>query len=81
MRSEWVKMGIAKARKREIRESRRMLFSALVDFETLRDWECSDADTGKALPSRSVNTSSQTSADGKSIMMLTRRLSIDYCGT
>src|SRR5206468_7428156 len=46
--SEWVNTEIAKARKREIRDKRRMLFPVrLVDFETLRDWECFDADTGK----------------------------------
>ena len=46
--SEWVRTEIAKARKRELRENRRMLFPVrLVDFETLRDWECFDADTGK----------------------------------
>ena len=39
---------IAKARSREIREKRRMLFPLrLVEFETLRNWECFDADTGK----------------------------------
>ena len=48
MNSEWVRTEIAKARKRELRESRRMLFPVrLVDFETLCDWECFDADTGK----------------------------------
>ncbi len=48
MKSEWVKTEIAKARKREIRENRRMLFPVrLVKFETLRDWECFDSDTGK----------------------------------
>jgi hypothetical protein len=48
MESEWVATEIAKARKREAREKRRMLFPVrLVDFETLRDWECFDADTGK----------------------------------
>jgi len=48
MNSEWVKTEIAKARKREIREGRRMLFPlSVVAFETLRDWECFDADTGK----------------------------------
>jgi uncharacterized protein YjbI with pentapeptide repeats len=48
MNSEWVKTEIAKARRREVREQRRMLFPVrLVDFETLRDWECFDADTGK----------------------------------
>jgi uncharacterized protein YjbI with pentapeptide repeats len=48
MESEWVKTEIAKARKREGREKRRVLFPVrLVDFEMLRDWECFDADTGK----------------------------------
>lgn len=48
MESEWVKTEIAKARRREMREGRRMLFPVrLVDFERLRDWECFDADAGK----------------------------------
>jgi len=48
MNSEWVKTEIARARKREVSEKRRMLFPlGLVDFEILRDWECFDADTGK----------------------------------
>jgi hypothetical protein len=48
MESEWVKTEISKARKREAREERRVLFPIrLVPFETLRDWECFDADTGK----------------------------------
>lgn len=48
MASEWVKTEIAKARKREVREQRRVLFPVrLVDFEALRDWECPDADAGK----------------------------------
>jgi hypothetical protein len=53
MESEWVKTEIAKARKREVRDSegvlkRRALFSIrLAPFETLGDWECFDADTGK----------------------------------
>ena len=48
MESEWVKTEIAKARKRELREERRVLFPMrLVDFDSLRDWECFDADTGK----------------------------------
>jgi hypothetical protein len=48
MESEWVKTEISKARKREIREDRRVLFPIrLCSFETLRDWECFDADTGK----------------------------------
>jgi uncharacterized protein YjbI with pentapeptide repeats len=53
MESEWVKTEIAKARKREVRDPegvlrRRVLFPIrLAPFETLRDWECFDADTGK----------------------------------
>ena len=48
MESEWVKTEIAKARKRDVREKRRVLFPVrLVDFDSLRDWECFDADTGK----------------------------------
>jgi TIR domain len=48
MNSEWVKTEIAKTRKRELREKRRMLFPMrLVAFETLQDWECFDSDTGK----------------------------------
>lgn len=48
MKSEWVKTEIAKARKRELREQRRMLFPvSLVGFDAVRDWECFDADTGK----------------------------------
>jgi uncharacterized protein YjbI with pentapeptide repeats len=48
MDSEWVKTEIAKARKRETREKKRMLFPVrLVEFSRLRDWECFDGDTGK----------------------------------
>jgi hypothetical protein len=48
MGSEWVKTELANARKREVRESRRVLFPMrLCSFEELRDWECFDADTGK----------------------------------
>jgi hypothetical protein len=48
MGSEWVKTEIAKARKKEVREKRRVLFPIrLCTFEALRDWECFDADTGK----------------------------------
>ena len=48
MKSEWVRTEIAKARKREVREKKRVLFPVrLADFESLRDWECFDADTGK----------------------------------
>jgi len=48
MESEWVRTEIAKARKREVREKRRMLFPVrLVELRTLADWECFDTDTGK----------------------------------
>jgi uncharacterized protein YjbI with pentapeptide repeats len=48
MKSSWVETEISKARRRELREGRRILFPVrLVDFEALRDWECFDADTGK----------------------------------
>ena len=47
-KSFWVETEIAKARKREHRDERRVLFPVrLVDFETLKSWECFDADTGK----------------------------------
>jgi hypothetical protein len=43
-----VKTEIAKARKREVKEQRRVLFPIrLVNFGSMRDWECFDADTGK----------------------------------
>jgi hypothetical protein len=43
--SEWVRREISKARKRERQENRRMLFPVrLVDFKTLRDWDCYDGD-------------------------------------
>ncbi len=48
MKSEWVKTEIAKARKREVKDGKRVLFPVrLVGFEVLRDWECFDGDTGK----------------------------------
>jgi hypothetical protein len=48
MNSEWVKTEIVKARQREVREQRQVLFPVrLVSFETIRNWECFDADTGK----------------------------------
>jgi hypothetical protein len=47
IQSSWVETEIAKARKRELSEKRRMLFPLrLVDFETLRAWKCFDPDTG-----------------------------------
>ena len=52
--SEWVNTEIAKARKREARDHCCVLFPIrLVSFETLRDWECFDADTGKD-PAREI---------------------------
>jgi uncharacterized protein YjbI with pentapeptide repeats len=51
MASEWVKTEIAKARKRELREGRRMLFPVrLVASETMRDWKWLDAYVGKDSP-------------------------------
>ena len=48
MNSEWVKTELAKARKREVKEGKRVQFPVrLVGFERLRDWECFDGDTGK----------------------------------
>ena len=48
MNSEWVKTEIANARKRELKEGKRVLFPVrLVDFEKIKNWECFDADTGK----------------------------------
>ncbi len=48
MNSEWVKTEIAKARQREVREKRQVLFPIrLIDFKTLQQWECFDSDTGK----------------------------------
>jgi hypothetical protein len=50
MESEWVKTEIFKAREREIREKRRVLFPIrLCSFEALRDWKLFDADAGKDL--------------------------------
>jgi TIR domain/Pentapeptide repeats (8 copies) len=47
--SEWVKTEIAKARKREVKEKRRMLFPVAlkISYQELQKWECFDADTGK----------------------------------
>jgi hypothetical protein len=50
MKSEWVTTEIRKARKRERESGVRMLFPIrLADFETIRQWECFDADSGKDL--------------------------------
>ncbi len=48
MNSEWVGTEISKARKRELKENRRMLFPiSLAPFNAIRDWECFDADAGR----------------------------------
>jgi hypothetical protein len=48
--SEWVMTELRKARKAERRGGQRKLFPVrLVDMETLREWECFDADSGKDL--------------------------------
>ena len=48
MSSEWVAAEIAKARKRELREKRQMLYPVrLVEYDAIREWEAFDADTGK----------------------------------
>ena len=50
IQSEWVMTEIRKAREVEKKEKRRKLFPIrLTDFETLRNWTCFDADTGKDL--------------------------------
>jgi hypothetical protein len=47
--SEWVKTEIAKARAREIKENKRVLFPVRlnISFGQLQEWECFDADRGK----------------------------------
>jgi len=50
LQSEWVMTELRKARKAERQSGKRKLFPIrLVDFATLRDWECFDADSGKDL--------------------------------
>ena len=50
MKSEWVMTEIRRARKVEREENRRKLFPIrLVDFKTIQNWECFDADSGKDL--------------------------------
>ena len=50
MNSEWVKTEIFNAREREVAEKKRKLFPVrLVRYETLYDWKCFDAKTGKDL--------------------------------
>ena len=48
MNSDWVRTEIAKARKREAKDKKRILFPvSLVEFQVIQNWECFDADTGK----------------------------------
>jgi hypothetical protein len=48
--SEWVMTEIRRTRKAELKENRRKLFPIrLVDMDTLKGWECFDADAGKDL--------------------------------
>ncbi|MFO1433433.1 MAG: toll/interleukin-1 receptor domain-containing protein [Candidatus Competibacteraceae bacterium] len=50
MNSEWIKAEISRALQREAREKQTILFPVrLVDFETLRRWECGEAVTGRDL--------------------------------
>jgi uncharacterized protein YjbI with pentapeptide repeats len=50
LKSEWVMTEIRKARKTELKANRRKLFPIrLVDFETIKEWECFDAESGKDL--------------------------------
>jgi uncharacterized protein YjbI with pentapeptide repeats len=50
MKSRWVKTEIRKARDRELKEGRRMLFPlCLVDYERVREWECFYGDAGEDL--------------------------------
>jgi hypothetical protein len=50
IKSEWVMTEIRRARKAEVKEGRRKLFPIrLVGYESVKDWECFDADTGKDL--------------------------------
>ena len=75
MKSEWVQTEIAKARKREKQESRRMLFPVrLVGFQELQAWECFDADLEKILRVRFANTMYRISALGKTMTFTQRNL-------
>lgn len=48
MRSEWVATEISKARRREQKEGKRVLFPIrLVEFDAIQEWESFDADIGK----------------------------------
>ncbi len=48
--SEWVKTEIAEARQREVHAKSKVLFPIrLMDFDTIKQWKCFDADIGKDL--------------------------------
>jgi len=48
MASDWVQEELARARRREVKEGKRMLFPVrLVPFEALEEWKCFDADSKK----------------------------------
>lgn len=50
LQSEWVMTELRNARTAERQSGKRKLFPVrLVDFKTLRDWQCFDADSGKDL--------------------------------
>jgi hypothetical protein len=50
MASEWVRTEILKAREREIRDNKRILFPiSLSSFDALRAWKLFDADAGRDL--------------------------------
>jgi hypothetical protein len=50
LQSEWVMTELRKARKAERKTGKRKLFPVgLVDYTTLQEWECFDADSGKDL--------------------------------
>ena len=50
LNSDWVETEIRKAKQIEVKENRRKLFPIrLVDYETIKSWECFDTDTGKDL--------------------------------
>jgi len=50
LQSDWVMTEIRRCRKAEKREGKRKLFPIrLVDMETIQEWECFDADSGKDL--------------------------------
>jgi hypothetical protein len=49
LQSEWGMTELRKARQAERRSERKLFPVRLVGMETLRDWECFDADSGKDL--------------------------------